>query len=331
MKLVSVGLRILLILLGLLCVLSVLFALTASDSWWMRAFDYPRVQITIASVIVLVGSLFLLPRRNRWIQLFLLLQFLAVIYQGYILYPYLLPVTPTVVDNRAAASEQTFSVLAANVLMENREVESYLAIVESRNPDIVLVLEADDWWTEQLAPLRETYREHVEQPQSNHYGMNLYSKFPLSETQIHYYEHTGTPAIETVITLPSGDEVLFFGVHPRPPLPENSVKAADKELLQIAEHVKEVNRPTIVTGDFNDVPWAFTIREFRKISGFNDLRVGRGLYNTFDTKSWWLRFPIDHFYLSPKLELVEFADPITFSSDHKALFVRLAVSSAVQE
>jgi hypothetical protein len=78
---------------------------------------------------------------------------------------------------------------------------------------------SDEWWMEQLQPIRDLY--HVEQPQENHYGIAFYSRFPLQETEIYYFEDTRTPSIYTVIQLPAGDEVIFYGEHPRPPLPEN--------------------------------------------------------------------------------------------------------------
>ena len=254
---------------------------------------------------------------------------LAVIYQGYILYPYLLPVSPVVPDRTVTNEDRTFRLLTANVLMENREIAPYFQLIETHDPDIILVMEADKWWTEQLVSLHEEYPHHVEQPQSNHYGMNLYSRFPLTDTAVHYFEHTETPSIQTVLQLPGGDEVIFFGTHPRPPLPENSVDAADKELIKIAQLARAVDRPVIVAGDFNDVPWSFTVEKFQEISRLRDIRVGRGLYNTFDAKHPLLRLPIDHIFLSPGLGLVNMEKPITFSSDHMALFVQVVVDESV--
>jgi len=314
---------------GVACMITVLFARTSSDEWWMRAFDYPRVQITIFSIVILLLSLLLFRWRHWWSALYLMLLVVAVGYQLYILYPYWYPVTPAV-PNRTAITARTFSLLSANVLMENQDTAAFLAIVDQYDPDLLLVMEPNEWWMAQLQPLRDRYPHYIEQPQENHYGMALYSRFPLQETEIHYFEDDGTPAIYTVFQLPAGDEVIFYGEHPRPPLPENSVRAADKELINVANRALAADRPVVVAGDFNDVPWSYTVETFASISHLRDIRVGRGFYNTFDANSRFLRLPIDHIFLSPGLGLIELADPIRFSSDHFALFAQVVVDERVQ-
>ena len=191
-------------------------------------------------------------------------------------------------------------------------------------------MEPNDWWMEQLQPIRTRYAHHIEQPQENHYGIALYSHFPLQESKINYFEDTGTPSIYTVVQLPAGDEVIFYGEHPRPPLPENSVEAADKELIKVANRALLADLPVVVAGDFNDVPWSYTVETFASISHLRDIRIGRGFYNTFDAQNPILRLPIDQIFLSPGLGLVQLADPIRFSSDHFALFVQLVVDESVQ-
>lgn len=322
--------RVLLIMLGIFCIITVIFSITARDQWWIRIFDYPRLQISLLSLGTLILSCIFLEWKKARIKILLLILMLAVLYQGYILHPYYLPIQPVVPDRELTEPERAFSVLVSNILMENKEVQAYLDLVAKLRPDIVLVMEPDDWWTEQLAPLRKIYAHHVEQPQDNHYGMNLYSRFPLRNVKIHYFEHTGTPSIQALVQLPSNDEIIFYGTHPRPPLPENSVSAADKELIKIAKRVKSAERPVVVAGDFNDVTWSYTVEKFQDISNLRDIRVGRGFYNTFDARSLILRLPIDHIFISPGIGLVHLENPVRYTSDHMALFVQLIIDDSVK-
>ncbi|MEZ4617567.1 MAG: endonuclease/exonuclease/phosphatase family protein [Caldilineaceae bacterium] len=310
---------------GIVCIISVIFALTARDRWWIRMFDYPRLEIATVSLLTLLLAPLVLGWKKRTIQLFIGLLTLAVIYQAYVLYPYFLPVPSTVPDVASTSTAESFSLLEANVLMGNRDAQAYLALVDTYDPDLLLVIEPDHWWSEQLQPLRTRYPHYVEQPQENYYGISLYSRFPLTDVEINYFENNETPSIFAHLQLPSGTAVAFYGLHPRPPLPENSVTLADKELLKVAQRTKEVELPVLVTGDFNDVPWSYTLEKFQELSGLHNFRVGRGFYNTFDAHSPIMRLPIDHIYLSPALGLVELAEPLRFSSDHFALFVRVAV------
>lgn len=61
-------------------------------------------------------------------------------------------------------------------------------------------------------------------------------------------------------------EVHFFGVHPRPPAPSESVTSTEKdqELLLIAKRVRALQKPVIVAGDLNDVAWSYTTELFQK-------------------------------------------------------------------
>jgi hypothetical protein len=52
-------------------------------------------------------------------------------------------------------------------------------------------------------------------------------------------------------------------------------------------------------------------------------RVGRGLINTFDTRSRILRYPLDHLFASPHFLLVELRRLPDIGSDHFPLLVVL--------
>lgn len=315
-------------LVGLLCIISTIFAITATDQWWMRIVDYLRVQTAAISLLLLLLTPLYLDWTKGWPRFYILVLLLATLYQGYLLSPYLLPVSRTVPDREVNDPKQTFTLLTSNVKMDNRQVQPFLDLVEQYDPEVVLVIEPDEQWTEDLALLRKRYAHWVEQPQDNFYGMNLYSHLPLLDPKVHYFETDAIPSIQTTLQLSSGDEVILYGTHPRPPLPGNSVAVADRELLTIAQRVQEATRPVVVMGDLNDVPWSYTMTKFRELSGLRDLRVGRGLFNTFDAQRFYINVPIDHIYIAPGLGLVYLEEPITYSSDHKALFVRLIVDES---
>ncbi len=317
--------------LGSLCIIIVIFTLTISDQWWMRVFDYPRLQIALATGIILLISILILNRHETWVKLYLVVLTLAWGHQSYTLLAYTPLTARQVPDREIDDPTRTFSLLSANVRMENRDAQAFLELVTQYRPDLFLVLEPDTWWTDQLRPLREQYEHYVEYPQDNYYGIALYSRLPLQNPEINFFEREEVPSFRTVLQLESGDEILFYGIHPRPPLPDNSVSAADKELIKIAKLTQEAELPTIVAGDFNDVPWSFTVNEFQEIGQLRDIRVGRGLYNTFPANYPFLRLPLDHLFISPGLGLVEIAKPLAFSSDHLALYVKLTVDETLLE
>ena len=70
MRIIATITRIILTIAGILSIISVLFAVTARDRWWMRAFDYPRLQIAIVSVLTLVLAFFIFSRQRTWSKVF---------------------------------------------------------------------------------------------------------------------------------------------------------------------------------------------------------------------------------------------------------------------
>jgi len=55
---------------------------------------------------------------------------------------------------------------------------------------------------------------------------------------------------------------------------------------------------------------------FLKISEMVDPRRGRGLFNTFNAKILFLRWPLDHFFLSHHFGLVQLRTEKSIGSDH---------------
>ncbi|MEZ4728459.1 MAG: endonuclease/exonuclease/phosphatase family protein [Caldilineaceae bacterium] len=320
-------LKFLLVLLGIAAIVTSAISLLAWDRWWITALSYPFEELTLATIIVWLLSFWALRWRETWVKIYLTLLTVAVLYQVQVLAPFTFLYPKAVAD--VAPADTTFRLMASNVKMANREAERYLALVDEVDPDVLQVIELSEWWQEQLAPLRTTYPYYVEQPHENAYGMGIYSRLPLQNVEVYHFENATTPSLYAELAFPSGAHIAFFALHPRPPLPENSVTTADKELIQVAQRVNTAALPIIVAGDFNDVPWSYTLQEFREISGLNAVRIGRGFYNTFGVDRWWLRFPLDHVYLSDELGLVEFERLPPFGSDHFALLATITMNPAV--
>src|SRR5690606_6904740 len=72
------------------------------------------------------------------------------------------------------------------------------------------------------------------------------------------------------------------------------------------------------------VAWSETTRLFQKISRLLDPRIGRGRFNTYHANHWWLRWPLDHVFLSDhfRLRRLEVQPPI--GSDHFPILVDLS-------
>ncbi|MGQ9427548.1 endonuclease/exonuclease/phosphatase family protein [Gilvimarinus sp. F26214L] len=295
------------------------------ESWVVRSFDFPRLQISIALVVLLVMELALLDLDQLSSWLLIVAAVVGLCYEAWWIIPYspLFPVEVKQADRRNP--DRTLRLMIANVLMSNRRADALLHLVRESNPDLLVTLETDQWWQEQLDVLEPDYPYAVKCPLDNRYGMHLYSRLPLSNSGIDYLLSEDNPSIHTLVTLPGGQQIRCHFLHPEPPSPTESDDSVerDAELLVVARSVADSDMPTIVSGDLNDVAWSRTTRVFRKVSGLLDPRVGRGMFNTFHAQHWFLRWPLDHLFHSHHFTLVSMSRQGDFSSDHFALVTEL--------
>ena len=152
--------------------------------------------------------------------------------------------------------------------------------------------------------------------------MLLYSRFPLVDAQVRFLVEPDIPSMTARIRLPSGADVQFYGVHPRPPRPGDDTGDRDTELTLVAREIREQRRPTILAGDLNDVAWSRTSRQLQRIAALRDPRVGRGLFATFSANlPPGFRWPLDHVFVSDNFTLCALERPGHIGSDHFPLLV----------
>ena len=307
-------------------VVTLLSLLRDVPAWWLKVLDFPRVQ----TLLVLVAGLFLLTGlTRRWTAgpwALLLGLAVALGFQMYYVMPYSLLVGPAVPAATAAAD--TVRLLQANVLMKNRDSAALLRIIRRANPDIVLLEETDAWWARATQTLASTYPYSLRRPFPNTYGMLLYSKYPLYDTTVRYLQHPQVPSFHALVELPHGRTFWLHAVHPVPPVPSQhpyNQTQPEQEIVKVGRLVNEKPPPTLVFGDFNDVAWSNTSRLFEAQGRLRDVRVGRGLYATFDARNFLLRWPLDHVFVSHEFHLVKLERLAAFGSDHFPLYTELVI------
>lgn len=316
--------------LGIIGIVTTALPLSKSDRWWIRIFDFPRLQILALIVFSVVGVAasaafngFTKPEILLGVALLA-----SLAYQGYMMFPYTPLAVKQVQPSLRAQNGSTVSLLFSNVLMQSRKPEGLLATIRNADPDIILAVETDEWWRDKLSELEETYEYTVLQPQENEYGMLLYSRLPLANVSVKFLIDEEIPSIHATAHLPSGDEIELRCLHPRPPFPTEDATATDRdaEVLIIGREVKDhVTGPAIVFGDLNDVAWSRTNYLFQNISGLLDPRIGRGFYNTFHAFYPLIRFPLDHFFHSNHFRLVDFKRLPFYGSDHFPVYIKLSI------
>ena len=309
--------------LGCFLALVTFLSVSRSPRWWIRCTDFPRVQISTCLIAVLGAWLFLYGADGLLNNAFVLMLVGALTYQCIQIFPYTLLARRQVREVDTRNPPASIRLLISNVLMTNRRVDEFLRVVGETQPNLILAVETDDWWDKELEVLSSAYPHFINRPQNNTYGMHLYSALELDCQEVRFLVEEDVPSIYAAVRLRSGDWVDFFGMHPRPPKPQQGTEERDAEILIVGRQVGAQDKPAIVAGDLNDVAWSHTTRLFQRTSGTLDPRRGRGMFSTFHAKFPPLRWPLDHVFHDPSFKLVSLKRLRDIGSDHFPILVEL--------
>ncbi|MEO9485260.1 MAG: endonuclease/exonuclease/phosphatase family protein [Ekhidna sp.] len=314
--------------LSIIALLSILVPLLRIGHWVIRGFDFPYVQFTVFTLLTLVAWIPVLTFTTSQLILIGLLV-IAVIFRLWVIFPYLNLAAKKVLD---AVEGDRIKIISANVLMYNENYEGFLKIVAEKDPDILLIVEADQKWLDGISESLGQFRYNLLHPLDNTYGMLMFSKLKLKNSEVRFLVEEHVPSFKTVFTLNSGQDIQFFGMHPKPPSPsENETSTPrDAELILVGRESKLGDLPVIVAGDMNDVAWSHTSRLFIRISGLLDPRMGRGFFNTYHAKYPLLRWPLDHIFLSHHFKILKMELLDNFNSDHFPIYVELTYAPSLE-
>jgi endonuclease/exonuclease/phosphatase (EEP) superfamily protein YafD len=308
-----------------------LLPLLHSEDWWVRGFDFPRLQLfALAGLLLLAVALRFDAARGADVLQGLVVA-ACLLYQAWWIVPYS-PLFAHEVEAAAAGAPVAVRIMVANVLASNRNDEALLQLVRQHDPHVLVTLESDAWWQARLDTLEPAYPHTLKCPRDNLYGMHVYSKLRLVDAQIQTLVQDGVPSMHALLILPAGRAVQAHFLHPAPPSPTQNDTSSkrDAELIIVGRRVAESELPVIVTGDLNDVAWSRTTRLFRKISGLLDPRVGRGMFNTYHADHAWLRWPLDHLFHSGHFSLKGMWRLPHIGSDHFPLLTELVLAAEPQ-
>ncbi|WP_168461066.1 endonuclease/exonuclease/phosphatase family protein [Acinetobacter sp. A1] len=303
------------------------WSLIPRDEWWIRGADFPRLQILALGIIAFI---LLLVWEHPWDmsrQVILIGVIAALAYQLKMVLPYTLLWKKQVKQVRPEQlnPEKQISLIVSNVLTPNQKHHLLIEKIQQLKPDLVLTLESDQIWQQALTEIEVDYPYRVAVPLDNLYGMHLYSRLPLKDTEIKFILSDEIPSIHTTVFLPSGQPVQLYCLHPKPPSPTEAKDSTlrDAELLIVGDQIKDLDESCIVMGDLNDVAWSRTTRLFQRISGLLDPRVGRHYINTFHADYPLLRWSLDHVFHSTDFALVKMKRLAHIGSDHFPVYVVL--------
>ena len=311
------------------------WSLIPRDEWWFRGADFPRLQILAVGLLAFVLMIVWDAAWDFARELILMGLIAALAFQLKMVLPYTFFWKKQVKKVRTSQlnPDRQISLMVSNVLTPNTQYHLLVELIQKHRPDLVLTLETDQTWQNELSVIEPDYPYRVAVPLDNLYGMHLYSRLKLTETEVKFILSDEIPSIHTRVTLPSGNQVQLYCLHPKPPSPTEAKDSTlrDAELLIVGDQIQDLDESCIVMGDLNDVAWSRTTRLFQRISGLLDPRVGRHFVNTFHADYPLLRWSLDHIFHSTDFALVHMERLPHIGSDHFPVYVVLQTGRVFEQ
>ncbi|RZK24394.1 MAG: endonuclease/exonuclease/phosphatase family protein, partial [Flavobacterium sp.] len=180
------------------------------------------MQKLIVNIIVLFAICIYLPNASIKILIVCILLAANCCYLFYQIYPFTTLAKKQLVDTIDVKEQTRLRLLIANVFQENRKSDEYHSLIDKCQPDLILMVETDQWWQTKMDSIGIEYPYQVKIPLENTYGMLLYSKLELIDSEVNYLVEDDIPSIETNVILRNGKIVKLFCLHPRPPVPQEN-------------------------------------------------------------------------------------------------------------
>lgn len=309
----------------LFTVITTLLPFIRSDYWIFRVLEYLRLQKLFVGIVFLITIIATRSMLDEWFWWLIVPLGVCIIYLCTEVFPYTFLGTKEMHRVKKIIPGAGLKIFTANVLTDNREYGRTLQQIRDQDPDVIFLVETDEEWEAATIVLQKDYPYTLKKPLDNTYGLIFYCRLEVTESTINFLVEDDVPSIELTLLLENGIPVKIYGLHPRPPVPYESMHstAKDKELMKVALAIENYTGPCVVIGDLNDVAWSRITKLFRKISGLLDPRLGRGFYSTFSAKQKWLRFPLDYIFCSAHFLFQSMKKLPYNGSDHFPMFIHL--------
>lgn len=298
----------------------------SNQHWFFRVFEFIKIQLSFLIFFTFCLGFFLPKNMLFYLNQTVLLFVLIYHWKTLIKYTKLFPVNKPKIDDNLSSEKISF--ISANVYQFNKQHEKFIQLITEQNPDFFLTMESNSNWEKKLKSLEKDYPYFQKATLENTYGMHLFSKIEIENAITHFFVADDIPSIEAHFKTKDNFKFVFFGIHPPPPSPteEETSKERDGELLSVAKRIKNINKPIVAAGDFNNVAWSKSSILFKKASNLLDPRIGYGFISTFHAKYKLLRFPIDLLFHSTEIFIRKLTSLENFGSDHLPLYCEFQIN-----
>lgn len=292
--------------------LATFVALFSRAHWFAELFSHFRFYFLLTQALLVL--IFLHSGRRMLLAATLLM----AIPNAWYVVPYL---TPLVMNPSVAGGQgEAIDIVAINVNYRNDDHRSVRDYLESVSPDVIVVAEVTQQWSEALRHLRAEYPYATGSSRPGPWGLMVYSRLPFVEAELLDLGVPGTAHARVVLDVE--DELLqVFAVHLYSPTNPQRAAWRNQQLGELARRVGDSDLPTLVVGDLNVTPFSPYFDSLLDSAGVVDARRPLGFHFTWPTSPLPLWIPIDHALSDPSVRVTRVGRGPNTGSDHYPLEV----------
>ncbi len=227
---------------------------------------------------------------------------------------------PHVAPEPQPAIERSLRLLVYNIYHQNEDLDAVVDLINQTNPDVIFFMEYSYAIQQHIEASFAAYPYRLIQPSRLTMGLALFSRVPIETAEVYRNEATRIPVYHVQMQL-AGQSVSFVGGHPWPPWPQWGALHRS-QMLEIIRVARNASPPLIVAGDFNAVPWAYTMRHLATSAEV------RPIWHDSVLPGTWQLIPgvglaIDHVLISTEWQVLAQQYGSPGDSDHVPLIVDL--------
>ncbi len=243
----------------------------------------------------------------------------------------LAPLVPFLVDfddEKPCSSCRTFTLLYANLYSGNKTMQALVSEIQTREPDIVALLEVRSAALQGVLDFRSRYPYSSEVPRDDDFGLALYSKFKFINEPLTDIGMDVPPAIIAALDLGMATPLSLALFHVTPPVSSRALEKNKRIVRRIATMFRHDSPNFLAVADMNATPHSPYYQLFEKTGGLRHVLYGEGLFRTWNAFNSLLRFQIDHIFYRGHIERESVQKLDSHGSDHFPIFVRFRISEA---
>lgn len=297
---------------GTMVCLATVVAALGRWHWMLDVFSHFRVQYALALVLACVWMFYL----KRWAFTALFLCFAAANTLGFAgLF------VPPPLDRSPAIDPVEFRLMLLNVNTSLGDPERMVAEVEREDPDLLVLQELGPRWKDEVERISRTRPHRRVVYREDNFGIGVFSRYPLSDTEVLEVGGETVPSIRTVVE-PDGRRIQLLATHPLPPVGAEYTASRNRHLAALPALLDE-SLPGLLMGDLNTTPWNHAFRELLNRTGLRNAAKGYGLQPTWPTMLPPLWIPLDHVLHAEAFEVLDYRVGEDVGSDHFPVAVDL--------